>query len=417
MSADFGSVDLEFSISQFSPGFQQENLDGNLPFYLQEDYIVKTTRELAQTKRLPSDPNCTWNTEHKAVFVAKQIFSVFIFPIVLLHALATRVVLWSASNSKNPSKNHLNALRSAIPIDTNRWKYKRFTLAVDGYEIDTVIMGMNSTLDKGRWVLGSFGACYEEKIAPDSDFSCMVRDLNSNAIVFNCPGMGASSGLLSRRAMEKAYRAILTFLEDRDKGIGATQIIGYGHSIGATIQASALNKRELKPEIKYVFVKSMPFSRISTAVSLLFAKTPNKCLEKIGKCLEKVAKIFGWNGDSVVSSKKLQAPEIIVQSANVNECQDLAGSGQPRLRRSKTGLVKNNTQSELIKDDGKVKPAASLAKALLEDPEENWANNNKVFLGVPEGHHEPLSNGSRQKLVSTIENMLLKARSTITYAG
>lgn len=409
-STSIESVDLGHSLNQFHPGFQ-DILIGQNAFYLQNDYLQKTQRDFAQTKLLPPDPNCTWNTERKAILIAKQILSVIIFPVVLLHALATKVVLWSTSNSKSHSKNYANALRSEISIDSTRWKYKRFTLAVDGYKIDTVIMGTNGTLDKGKWVLGSFGGCYEERIGPNSDFTAMLGDLHSNAIVFNPPGIGASPGLLSRRTMEKAHRAILTFLEDKEKGIGAKQIIGFGHSIGANIQAGALKTHERKRGIQCVFVKTMPFSSISTAASLLFTKkTANKCLEKVGKCLERVAKIFWWEGDSVESSKNLPAPEIIVQSANVKQCANLAETrGLPRLTRKNTGRLKNNTQSGLIKDDEKVKPEASLAKALLEDPDLDRQYKNKVFLGVSERHHDPLTDETRTKLVSTIETMLLQA--------
>ena len=104
-----------------------------------------------------------------------------------------------------------------------------------------------------------------------------------NAIVFNYPGVGASSGLPNRQAMAKTYRAMLNFLEDRTNGIGATEIIGYGHSIGGGVQGDALKTHELKKDVKYVFVKSRTFSDLSTTASLLMAK-PFGFLVKILGC-------------------------------------------------------------------------------------------------------------------------------------
>jgi hypothetical protein len=94
-------------------------------------------------------------------------------------------------------------------------------------------------------------------------------------------------------------------------------------------------------------------------------------------------KIIGWNMGSVESSKKLQAPEIILQTAAVANYEELVDSSK-------------------IIDDGIIPAQASLAKTLLDDPE--CPKNNKVFIGIPEMHGEALRNPTF--LVQKIEALL-----------
>jgi len=225
-----------------------------------------------------------------------------------------------------------------------------------------MIVGKAATLDNGRWVLASNGngAFYEDGLAEGADVKQILSAVNGNAIVFNYPGVGSSSGLPNRQAMANTYRAMLNLLEDQEKGIGAKEIIGYGHSIGGGVQGDALKTHELNKDVKYVFVKSRTFSDMSTIASLL-----------TNKLLGFLVKILGWNMDSVESSKKLQAPEIIMQTANV------------------FGYKELNNSVEIL-DDGVIPAQASLAKALLDD--ENCPKENKVFIGMPENHNAPLYN-------------------------
>ena len=83
-------------------------------------------------------------------------------------------------------------------------------------------------------------------------------------------------------------------------------------------------------------------------------------------------KIFGWNMSSIESSKSLKAPEIIIQTANVD---------------SYTDIAKN---PELIVHDEVIPAEASLAKKLLSDS--NYEGKNKYFMGVREGHNTELNN-------------------------
>ncbi|MEI8366334.1 MAG: CPn0927/CPn0928 family alpha/beta hydrolase fold protein [Parachlamydiaceae bacterium] len=194
----------------------------------------------------------TYTTGHKAIRIAKQLFSMLFFPLgiyKLIHSLAGQIAILPACNYL---KKDVDALRSRVSFN-GEWKYKRITVAVDGYKIDAVIVGKAATLNNGRWVLASNGngELYETTLVYHSDFKEILSSIKGNGIVFNYPGVGASSGPPSRQAMAKAYRAILTFLEDQKNGIGAKEIIGYGHSIGAGVQSDALEAHELKKDVKY----------------------------------------------------------------------------------------------------------------------------------------------------------------------
>ncbi|MEI6241991.1 MAG: CPn0927/CPn0928 family alpha/beta hydrolase fold protein [Chlamydiota bacterium] len=350
-------------------------LVGSKAFYAQRDYLQVTKRDFSENNLLPI--TYTSNTEYKIIRIVKQIFLVLIFPLgmyMLLHSLVGKIVLPASSPTcMGYSKNHANEIRPAVVEDRN-WKYKRITVEVDGYKIDAAIVGTPTTLHNGRWMLasGGNGEFYEGTLSPRHDFKHILSQVHSNGIVFNYPGVGASSGLPNRQAMAKAYHAMLSFLEDRENGVGAKEIIGYGHSIGGAVQGDALQIHELKKDVKYVFVKSRTFSNLSNEVSSLMVKP-----------LGFLIKILGWNIDSVESSKKLQAPEIIMQTASVNGYKELKDSSK-------------------IIDEDIISSEASLAKALLYD--NDCPKENKVFIGMHERHNDGLRNPSF--LARKIESLL-----------
>jgi hypothetical protein len=353
-----------------TPTSFQDLLQGKKAFYAQPDYLETTKREFALETALPA--SYTWDTEPKIIQVAKRILSIVIFPIglyQLVHQLAARLIL--------PASRYPQSLIDSVKekIDFNgEWKYKRFTVEVDGYQIDAAIVGKASTFNNGRWVLASNGngEFYEAKLA-DHNFKQILTELGGNGIVFNYPGVAGSSGGPSREAMSKAYRAMLTFLEDQQNGIGAKEIIGYGHSIGGGVQGDALLSHNLQDHVKYVFVKSRTFSDLSSVTSSL-----------LGRPLGFLVKLLGWNISSVESSKRLQAPEIILQTGNIGNYKTL------------------RDHSQLRRTDGVIPAEASLAKALLEDP--TCPRGHKVLIAIPDEHNEPLSDP--QYLAAKIENAL-----------
>jgi hypothetical protein len=339
-------------------------LSGDKAFYNQADYFAKTQKDLASSETL--SPDYAWNTESKTWRIAKHILAIIFFPIAiynLLHFILGKLVFLPASQGKNAQK--AQAVRQDILKDAN-WKYKRFSIEVDGEKIDAMILGRESTLHNGRWMLvaNGNGGLYERAIAHGKELKPILSEIHANGIVFNYPGVGASSGLPNCKTMEKAYRAMLRFLEDAQKGIGAKEIIGWSYSIGGGVQGQALESHALQEGIKYAFVKNRTFSDLSSAASGVMGET--SCLGRVAKV---ATKAFGWNLNSVVSSKRLKVPEIIIQTADVQKNTVLHDSSK-------------------IINDGIITAEASLAKRLLDDA---IRGQNKKFIGVKEPHDKHLS--------------------------
>lgn len=371
-------------------------LSGDTAFYKQTNQVT-IENELRSKELMPT--SYTYETESNVLRNAKKIL---FFPFLLIHSLAGRLILPASASGifSKSSKEKADELRSSFtaygafnislleykPGAFQRswnagWRFKRITVEVDGYKIDAAIMGKENTLNNGKWVLASHGngEFYEDKLRPprseeinphdldpdkkdNNDFQQLLIGLESNAVVFNYSGVGASSGPPNKQAMVKAYRAMLRFLEDKEHGVGATEIIGYGHSMGGGVQGEALKNHQLQEGINYGFVKSKTFSSVAAVAS-------KKC------SLGWLVKLLGWDMDSVESSKVLQAPEIIIQRAEKTP--------QQNLDQGEYGAFSN---SNPILSDGVIPKDASLAKALLEDNSINKIN--KQFLETRFGHNE-----------------------------
>jgi hypothetical protein len=362
-------------------GLIRNIISGENAFYNQEDYEKVASNEMNSPEN-PSSSIYTHNTESKTWRVVKDIFSIIIFPIILyrlLHSRVGKVAILPAATPVLMGLPSDYAARERSQIDVNNeWKVKRISINVDGYTIDAAIMGKADTFDNGRWVLASNGNCefYEEKLRNNS-FKKILSELNSNTIVFNYPGVGASSGMPNRAAMAKAYRAVLNLLEDQNNGIGAREIIAYGHSIGGGVQGDALVSHDLKENIKYCFVKSRTFSDLSTAALHITGSRILACL----------VRLLGWNMSSVESSQNLRAPEIIMQSVSAMDCYT---------------EIRDFLDYEWIKHDGVIPAEASLAHRLIND-KQPFAGE-KFFMGLPEGHNDPIRR--TEPLVNKINAML-----------
>ena len=346
------------AISPQTPRFQ-DILEGPNAFYAQKDYPITLNREFAdRTLPLPL-LRYSMDTENKIARIAKQILSILCFPIALyhiLHILAGKAIV--PGSFRSTPQVHLSP--------KSEMKYKRLSLNVDGNRIDVTIAGTPSTLTNGRWMLvsGGNGECYEDYVAGfEEGFAygaCQLTEaLKTNMIFFNYTGVGRSAPFPRRAATANAYRAVLSFLEDKHLGIGAKEIIGFGHSLGGGIQADALQTHVLKKDIRYVFVKSKTFSSLEDEVSALF-----------GRVMGKLICLLGWNINTTASSRRLTAPEIIIQGTNGTKYEQLS-------------------QWSPTDGDGVIADSAALAKALLEG--RTGTENKKIFLGVPEGHNDPLS--------------------------
>lgn len=344
-----------------------EFLSGPQAFYDQVDYATVTEDEF-KMKRLPV--SYTYNTESRAMRIAKLVLAIIIFPIgigILLHAFGGSVAVPASRSSSSKRAVALRERVTALSLLADDWKYKRFTVECDGYEIDALVTAKPETLGNKRFILVSGGNCalYEETLELSQTVKDIASAVAANIISFNYPGTAASSGLVTRAAMAKAYRAMQHFLEDKKRGVGATAIIGYGHSIGGGVQAEVWKSHSRDKSIKYVLVKRHPFSSTSKTVEKMF-RSP---------FLGSMTKLFGWNINCLDSSLNLTVPEIILQTR------------RPGLMFTSSEIVRLTDGSQ-VANDGIIHADASLAKCLLESKVS--AKGKKVLLGVPETHNGAL---------------------------
>lgn len=365
-----------YHIPQESRSFK-DLLSGPLAFYADEGYLEVTKKDFLQDKPL-AFVSYAVDLEGKVCRAARRGFTVISVAGGAYEALHMCAAKYKLLPSSNPSKKRAEEIKNRrlnIPLD-GEWKYKRITIEVNGNKIDAAIVGKPVTLNNGRWILDSNGnnsRCETKLFEDDCDLKNILAEIEANALVFNYPGVGSSEGFPGRRTMVKAYLTMLSFLKDQTIGIGAKEIILYGHSIGAGVQAEALLQDSNGIR---VCVKSRSFSDLRSVVS---AKTKSYYLGLFVRMLD-------WNIRSVESSKGLQIPEIIMQTASVESCQEL-------------------TDSESILDDNVIAKESTLAKALLEDDDKR-ARKNKVFLAVPEKHNDVLSLGSIKRLTQEMRKHL-----------
>lgn len=351
-------------------------LTGENAFYKADDYLESTKRDFSVSMTMPA--TYVWNTQSKVIRVAKEIFAIIVFPVFIYNVVHSLVGKYagllpaSSLSLMGLPANYADSSRLSIDLESE-WKYKRLTVEVDGYQVDAVVTGRASTFGNGKWVLDSNGngEFYEDKLKKH-EYKQFLADMDSNGIVFNYPGVGASSGSPNRFAMAKAYRAILSFLENEIK---AKQIVGKGFSIGGGVQGDALNGYALKESVKYVFIKIKTFSDLASAASYL-------TLPILGFFV----KLLGWNMGSVESSKNLKAPEIIIQTASVFSTQEV-------------------NDASFISGDGVIAYEASLAKALLED--DSCPRDNKTFFGVTSDHNIPIYD--TKFLIKKVKEYLLQS--------
>ncbi len=344
------------SITKFSDCFSGPNA-----FYNAADYET-TIQNLNSSQRV--HPVYETTIQNKALRVTKAIASVILFPWGigrLLHRAASRHCLPASTMNRSDA----DECRVILASDDPNRVYKRICVKVDGMQIDGMIIGTKETLENGKWILPTLGngQQYESCIGKDDDLPRLAAETGSNLLVFNYAGVGRSSGWASRRSAVKSYRAMLRFLED-EKGIGAKQIISYGHSLGGGVQSEALKRHKMVEGIKYAFIKSRTFSNMRRAGAGI-----------AGAGLGAIIKIFGWNLGSPTSSMKLASPEIILQTANENEAIS----------------------------DGLISAKASMwyrlrsPKAKIAHPEQ------KAFLGVTETHNDTLLDSTRKRIVARLK--------------
>jgi len=400
-------------------------LYGEDAFYNKRDYIETTTEELTKENVL-ENVHFSFRNESKAWFVAKVIIAVII-PIIGIgwgiHALIGNQLFQNA-NAANKSDALNLRKRLAVQLksdlrgehNSNSWAVKRITVEVNGSKVDAYIVGKPKNLrDSHKWVLKSVGKDQiaekafdpgkdengkDKNIEKESELGKMLESLgDANALIFNYTGKASSEGNREKNTIVNSYKAMLALLEKEqgEGGLGAKQIIMYGHSTGAVVQAEALDGHKLKKGIQYVAVKSHAPADLPT---------------------NKVQQFFNWNMSTVRSSLKLNCPEIILQTVDPKEEELKAIKERSRrdlesitdeqqiehvldtgtlitekpehylkyLRGLQTNYREIQSADE-IRDDGIISKSSTLAKVLLDaNKREIYAK--KKFIGVYERHTE-----------------------------
>lgn len=286
--------------------FLQAAADKNFSF---ETYLTQNQEQLLCAKA--PEPIYVYETISKTKRVAHTIFAVLFFPYGLyrlMHFIIGAIVI-PAQGKKGYQEHLKEAFQDLITVEKFRKQNpllaKRFSVLVNGQRVETQILGRKETLNNGKWVLVS-NANYmfmQENIWHNINGSNLQFDIkDANFLFYNYQGVGFSEGVATRDGLVNAHKAMLQFLEDDVKGIGATKIIQRGMSIGGGVQGAVVKTHQFKKgKIKYVLIKEDSFSKLSRVPGLI---------------LGAVLKFFCWELDSESSSIKMEdekIPEIVIQ--------------------------------------------------------------------------------------------------------
>lgn len=306
-----------------------------------KQYIIDTEEDFISSKA-PEKPVYEYSTSTKIERIAYDIFSILFFPLGLyrlLHILAGKGVVLAQTPAllnqgmiekiilqiqvgkfkvlaqipalldqakkemeeglMNSRKLHFKFLKSSSP-GLDQHVAKRVSVLVNEKKVDAWIYGKRKNLNNKKWTLFSNGnGGYMEHLS-----SSQLTDLDDmNVLIYNYQGVGASEGSSTKNGIVNAHKAMLSFLEDEENGIGAKVIVQRGVSLGGGVQGHAAKTHKQKEGVKYVYIKEQTFSKIS--------KVP-------GDFLGFLLKILGWELSSVSSSEKLEekgCPEIVIHKA------------------------------------------------------------------------------------------------------
>lgn len=322
-------------------------LTGENAFYKQPDYKEKTKEDLSRVKALP--PSYVVQFESKILRIAKLIFSIIIFPIfiyTLLHNLIGRIV-YPATFMETASKISDN-LRDQIDSE-GPWKYKRFSIEVDGNRVDATLIGKETTLDNGRYVLKTVGNGMSYEV-DDPCLNVFLDEIEGNAVLIDVPGVGATEGGSYRSTIAKAHRAMVMFMEDQ-QGLAAKEIIFKDFSIGTVVRAEGLKDHTLQDNINYLGINDRGLRSVSAVVGLFLG------------CIVTIA---GWN-QSADNPANLNLKEIVIVTVKGDSKYDLI----------------EISESSHIENDGVIPAESTYAKMVLDRKIPN-----KIVLGTHLRHND-----------------------------
>jgi len=347
------------------------------PELLSNDDKLKThdPKPLPDSKALaPACPDhYTTSIESKVWRVVKTIFYVLFFPLglkELIHRGLGKIFI----DASDPRVLDRQFNRVEKRLQTQGFTVKKIQIKVDGISLDATIVVKLKNPKQKRWTLFSLGMGESvENYLECSNAPNLLEKMKSRGIFFNYPGIGHSSGPKSRNAALKAHEAILRFLEDKEKGLDANEIICYGHSLGGGMQGESLAKHQFKDTISYRAIYDRTFSELAIA-------TPETL--GLGKVLGFIAKglikLFGWNLRSY-SKKALNVPVLVLQTASVRQPEFL-------------------TDTDKLKNDGVISKNGSLANAIFQK------GLKAKVLGIDHDHADSLDQQTIELIAEATEN-------------
>lgn len=284
-------------------------------------------------------------------------------------------------------KDELNMLRwQILSTESDDWAVERVGIAVDGVTIDAYLKRQKGK-DHKRWALFACGNGEFAEVGPArNDFQQLLQQTSSHGIFFNYPGVGESRGRPSPRGLQKAYRAMLAFLETH---VGAKEIFSFSHSLGGGVEDDALASHALRKDIQYLFIRSRTFSTLDEVVqsilhTALSMAIPLRLAEIAADIAAWVIRVMGWNLGSSQSWKRVQAPQIVLQNST-----------------DRSFINMHEKRQSAIKNDRVIPSTESLGYAVLK--QKNFIEGVAIQVyGIPESHNEELAKKTVESLAEAI---------------
>lgn len=236
------------------------------------------------------------------------------------------------------------------------------SLEKNGVRYSGILIGHKDTINNGNWALQATGNAEPVDYSAE-DFAHIYHTSNHinpnpskyNLLLINGPSVGRSEGQATVETIGDAQEVGISFLETALK---AKRVVIAGRSLGGAAIGQAILKHDFKPEVKYLVINQMTFSKAS---------------EICGKFVKKFERFVNWlvkwsscEMDTIAASRKLSEKgikEIIVQ------CSNKSVEGIPHL--------------EDFQTDGPIISDASLGYGLIK---ENLTKD-KMFICLPWASH------------------------------
>ncbi|KTF29241.1 hypothetical protein cpL1_0452 [Chlamydia pecorum] len=245
----------------------------------------------------------------------------------LLERVCQNIVIPSAGGFLFRSLCRVNSmLQSMYVARIYRWLEKkdvtsadRVVLQYDHLRIDTLKLTFPGARGN-RWMLVSLGNAESiEGYVIQHDLRGIVstaKKAHANLLFFNYPGVCYSKGPVSVSNLVHAYQGCLRYLRDEDSGPKAKEIIAYGYSLGASVQAEALSQEitDNRDGVSWFVIKDRGARSLAAVAK-----------QWLGPVGAQLTKCLGWNIDSEKHSHALRCPELF--TCSVDENRQLIGDG------------------------------------------------------------------------------------------